>query len=305
VTPQRYIHVRNWDRYQHPDVTRASRPAPWIKDHVQQLGEDAYYALTYRQRGILQGIRLLYAANRGSGLGWNLAGLGRRLGQEPVRARDIEALNHAGFIVISASKTQAERLHDASEDVDVDVDVEKTLAPEAPEGSSGDFLDGLEDELSQRRTKGKGSRDEKSGTPDSRSIPAGLGSTGAKGGEERQRPRDPVWDALTVLFGAVAEKTNAHGRRNKAAADLRRLQATPELLRRAAARWPTLYPQATLTDVALATHYPQLAQGMRPAVAACPTCGVGGGAHLADCERARPALDLEGLEDFRDETEAA
>lgn len=72
------------------------------------------------------------------------------------------------------------------------------------------------------------------------------------------RVRDELWDELAVLFGDVADKTNAHAKRNRAVSDLRRLGADVSSLRRAVRRWPMSYPGATLTDVALATHYPQL-----------------------------------------------
>lgn len=75
-----------------------------------------------------------------------------------------------------------------------------------------------------------------------------------------QRQPDVVWDSLVELFGSVVEKTNAHGKRNKAVKDLKALGATPETIASAVRQWPRMFEDATLTDVALATHYPQLAQ---------------------------------------------
>jgi hypothetical protein len=72
------------------------------------------------------------------------------------------------------------------------------------------------------------------------------------------RARDEVWDELTTLFGDVPSKTNAHGRRNRAVADLKRFEATPVTIRRARQQWDAVYPGATCTDIALATHYAQL-----------------------------------------------
>jgi DNA-binding Lrp family transcriptional regulator len=72
------------------------------------------------------------------------------------------------------------------------------------------------------------------------------------------RPRDLIWDELIERFGAVAEKTNAHAKRNKAVTDLKRLGATPDAIAAAVAAWPRVFPGATLTDIALATHWPQL-----------------------------------------------
>lgn len=77
-------------------------------------------------------------------------------------------------------------------------------------------------------------------------------------GESRPRPRDPIWDTLTELFGDVVAKTNAHSKRNKAVGDLRKLDATEEQIRAAHKRWSQIYGDATITDIALATHFPQL-----------------------------------------------
>lgn len=107
--------------------------------------------------------------------------------------------------------------------------------------------------------------------------------------------RDLVWDALVEQFGAVADRTQAHGKRNKAVGDLKRLGATPESIAAALKAWPKLYEGATVTDVALATHYPQLLQaagwkdGQPTRAKPCPECGVGGGLHVADCTRAAVA----------------
>jgi hypothetical protein len=113
-----------------------------------------------------------------------------------------------------------------------------------------------------------------------------------------RRKRDEVWDLLVELFGPVAERTNAHAKRNKAVADLKRLGATVETIRAGARAWPKLFEGATLTDVALATHYPQMAQaagvkdGEVRQVESCAECGVGGGLHLADCSLAKPIEKL-------------
>lgn len=108
----------------------------------------------------------------------------------------------------------------------------------------------------------------------------------AAGSEEPPagRPRDPVWDELVEQFGAVAPRTNAHARRNKAVADLKRLGADVDGIRRAVRTWPRVFAGATLTDVALATHYPQLSR--RPASVVVP----------AAPEPARPLTDEERAE---------
>lgn len=76
---------------------------------------------------------------------------------------------------------------------------------------------------------------------------------------------DVVWGILKETFGQVAPRTNAHAKRSKAAADLRRLGATPDSVRYAIKRWAFVLPPGTmLTDTGLATHFPQLAQGFTP-----------------------------------------
>lgn len=125
VSEDRFIHIRNWDRFQHRDVTRNKKSAaPWIMDHVAQLHDDDWLALTLAQRGILQSLRLMYAARRGRGVNEALA---RRFisttKAESRRFREhIEALNDAGFIEFSARELCADSRQKARLDVDVDVD---------------------------------------------------------------------------------------------------------------------------------------------------------------------------------------
>lgn len=122
MTEKRYIHVRNWDKYQNPDVTRGkSTRAPWIKDHLSQLNDEEWLELGYADRGLLESLRLQYAANRGRGLLDSTANLARTLGQRVYRSQ-LERLNDAGFIEILPGKRQEDSRVDV--DVDVDVDVE-------------------------------------------------------------------------------------------------------------------------------------------------------------------------------------
>ncbi len=107
--PERWIIIPNWPRFQH---YKERRPV-WIKAYTELLADRAYLKLTLRQRGLLHGLWLAYAAS-GLDLGSSAAQVGRVLGEPTVRTRDIEALNHAGFITLSASKPLAERYQDAS-----------------------------------------------------------------------------------------------------------------------------------------------------------------------------------------------
>lgn len=126
---KRYIHIRNWDGFQHPDVTRNRKTAvPWIKDATAQLTDEDYLGLTFAERGILQGLRLQYATNRGRGIDRSTTNLLRLFAQRVTNVQ-IERLNHAGFIEISASKdasnTQADLRKKGRLDVEEDVDREE------------------------------------------------------------------------------------------------------------------------------------------------------------------------------------
>jgi hypothetical protein len=114
VTDDGWIVVRNWDRYQHRDALRAKeRGAPaWIKNHLILLSDDDYLELTPGQRGLLHGIWLLYARSSGV-VRASTDSLSRKL-QLQVRHRQLEALNRAGFIELSASKPPAVRQQSAS-----------------------------------------------------------------------------------------------------------------------------------------------------------------------------------------------
>lgn len=60
---ERYIEIRNWDKFQHKDVWRKSggRP-PWIKAYTALLHDDDWLGLSDAQRGILLGLWLMYAS---------------------------------------------------------------------------------------------------------------------------------------------------------------------------------------------------------------------------------------------------
>ena len=116
-----WISVRNWRKFQHYDPNK--RAPIWIKNYTDLLDDEDYLRLTARQRSILHGIWLLYAASRCK-LGSSPALLGQRLGDESVRTRDIESLVHAGWIDIVASKTLAEGYQHASPEVEREVERE-------------------------------------------------------------------------------------------------------------------------------------------------------------------------------------
>ena len=129
-----WISVRNWRKFQHYDP--AKRQPPWIKTYTELLDEDDYAGLTLRQRGLLHGVWLAYARSR---CGLRASRVGLMVGDDTVKKRDLDALNHAGFIDIVASKTLAEGYHDASaraRDVEVETEEEKETPPVLPTSTS-------------------------------------------------------------------------------------------------------------------------------------------------------------------------
>ena len=232
-----WISVIGWRRFQHYDP--AKRQPPWIKSYTELLDNEEYLALSARLRGILHGIWLAYAAARCQ-LGASPARIGLRIGEPSVRARDLEALRDAGFIAIVASKALAEGYQDASPRVyasETDVETE-TKDP----GGSGDPAE-----------TDTGANGVPPTEPEEAAEPAPAPAVAVV-----ERPRDEIWDELERLFGAVVPKTNAHARRNKAVADLRKLGANADGVTRAHRAWARMFAGATVTDIALATHYPQL-----------------------------------------------
>ncbi len=123
----RYIHIRNWDKHQHPDTTRNKRYGPpWIKDYSGQLHDEEFVELGWPERGLLQSLRLQYALNRGRGINDSTTNLYRLFGHRVLRVQ-LERLNQAGFIEFSASKSLATRLQHAS--LDGDGDKEPLVVP--------------------------------------------------------------------------------------------------------------------------------------------------------------------------------
>jgi hypothetical protein len=111
---EKWIIVRKWDEFQHPDALRNKDGIPpWIRSYTALLHKDEYLELSLHARGVLHGLWLEYAASHQQ-LTDNTARLSRRLGQKVTRAT-LDSLIHAGFVEVSASRPQAERKQTASE----------------------------------------------------------------------------------------------------------------------------------------------------------------------------------------------
>lgn len=114
-----WIVMPRWDEHQHRDMARSSVP-PWIKTYTKLMGDEAYLDLTAAERGILHGLWLEYASARRA-LRGDTATLSRRLGVR-VTQKTLNRLNHAGFIMFSASKPAS---NIASKVASLEVEVEK------------------------------------------------------------------------------------------------------------------------------------------------------------------------------------
>ena len=93
-----YLEIPDWQKFCH----YKNRPPRWIKVHTSILSDDDYLGLTPHQRGVLQGLWLLYAKTGGC-LCASPSSLGRQLGF-PINTRTLAALNHAGFVRFFASE---------------------------------------------------------------------------------------------------------------------------------------------------------------------------------------------------------
>ena len=122
----RWIVIPRWDEFQHRDMARSTVP-PWIKTYTKLMADDEFLALSFHLRGLLVSLWLEYAAARRQLSGSTVA-LTRRLGQR-VTIRDLESLNHAGFIEFSASKPAGAH---AGKPAGLEVEVEKKVLVATP-----------------------------------------------------------------------------------------------------------------------------------------------------------------------------
>lgn len=65
---------------------------------------------------------------------------------------------------------------------------------------------------------------------------------------------NPIWDALTEIFGEATTET-ARSRRGKVCRSLKNARASPEEIIRRARAWPKHFENATLTELALEKHW--------------------------------------------------
>jgi hypothetical protein len=129
---ERWIIIPRWDEFQHRDMARSTIP-PWIKNLTRLLGDDDYLALSQSQRGILHGLWLLYAQHRRN---LSEAQARHKLSTSAAEARrwrdNLEALNHAGFVEVSASRPAR---HLASDIASLEVEVEEERVLKNPKSA--------------------------------------------------------------------------------------------------------------------------------------------------------------------------
>jgi len=104
--------MTGWEKFQH----YRDRHPVWIKVYTDLLSKTEYLELSTHRRGLLHGLWLEYARS-GQALPNLNTKLAQRLGIFRVTSSDIEALNRAGFLEISASKPLASGYQDASPDL--------------------------------------------------------------------------------------------------------------------------------------------------------------------------------------------
>jgi DNA-binding transcriptional MocR family regulator len=75
----------------------------------------------------------------------------------------------------------------------------------------------------------------------------------------RVRPRNPIWDTLTEVFGEPTTRS-AQKVRGKVCSSLSAARASPEEIISRAKRWPLHFDGATMTDLALEKHWDTLAR---------------------------------------------
>lgn len=115
-----WIHVLKWEKFQH----YKDRHPPWIKVYTRLLQDTNYLKLSHASRGLLQLVWLAYAEMDGVCTIDDL----RMLGRHRVYMSQLDALNHAGFIDLSASKLLAIRSTETEKEIIKDLSPAKKKA---------------------------------------------------------------------------------------------------------------------------------------------------------------------------------
>ena len=100
--------------------------------------------------------------------------------------------------------------------------------------------------------------------------------------------RNICWDAMAEIFGYQPLTDSEIKLWGKLSNSLRRAGATRESMLFAAREYKKEFPTASLTPTALEKHYSRCVARYqaKKAITVCDVCGIGGGYHLADCNKA-------------------
>jgi hypothetical protein len=126
-----WLQIVGWEKFQH---YKDRRPT-WIKNYVDLLRRDEYTDLTPAARAVLHGIWLL-AASRPDASRMRAVSLSADLKMRVTRAH-LESLNHAGFILLSASDSVSTLYKTAS--LETEKEKETLAKGRAEEFSTGTF----------------------------------------------------------------------------------------------------------------------------------------------------------------------
>jgi hypothetical protein len=110
-----FISVPNWTKFQH----YKDRSPSWIKVYTDLNSRDEWLGLTWGQRGLLVTAWLEYARSATHLRSETLRRLGSSAGSRYFQ-RDLEALNHAGFLLFPASTEVGEITKDLEPQRDPD-----------------------------------------------------------------------------------------------------------------------------------------------------------------------------------------
>lgn len=103
-----------------------------------------------------------------------------------------------------------------------------------------------------------------------RPEPVPLSNTERAVRTNQERKPDQLFDAVCKVCGHDPQRLTSaeRGKINRALKDLRAVNATPDQIRVAASRWKQIYPNATLTPTAIASHWSRLTATYKEANAA-------------------------------------
>lgn len=103
-----YIYLPRWSDFQHRDAVRTGPPMRWLKQHVDQLDNDAYRELSPSARALLHDLRMVVARTGHGRCTARAHALHGMIGWPAGHVqRNLIPLVHAGFVVVRAGKLPA------------------------------------------------------------------------------------------------------------------------------------------------------------------------------------------------------